>query len=386
MSRVVSVTDFGAVGDGRTDDTRAFEAALSSGADEVVIPFGEYRLTRTVYVGSDTKISADRCAKMVMGREERARRGDFLLSAIEGSENITVSGGIWDGRNSLPENDKPDLFDKDGYSGSVLNFVGVKGLTLRDMTVANSITYYIRMSRIEDFLIENIDFISDDYGYNQDGLHFGGGVRRGVVRNIRALSSGQTNDDMIALNADDSVERVENLDLARDDIEDITFENIYAENCYTIIRMLSVTAKIRNIRFKNIYAGYRHYAINGDGARYCKTPLFKEEDHPLGVGLCENIEIENFVCYPVGVRADHKRCTPPEPQHALRLECNFNKFVIKGFKIVDGIGDEGCYALYMKNVVGERIIADGKEYLINDKNDEVLIERFSEIKIDKNKE
>ncbi len=380
----VSVKDFGAIGDGRTDDLSAFKAALSSGASEVLIPFGEYRISDTLYVGSNTRIVADRCARIVMGREKRAKRGDFLLSALGGSENISIEGGIWDGKNSSAECAKPDLFDKEGYSGSVLNFVGIKGLVLRDLTVANSTTYYIRMCKIEDFLIENIDFISDEFGHNQDGLHFGGGVRRGSVKNIRALSNGQTNDDLIALNADDSVERVENFDLVRDDIEDITFENIYAENCYTIIRMLSVTSRIRNIKFKNIYAGYRHYAINGDGARYCKTPLFKEEECPEGVGLCENIEIENFVCYPVNVKADHPRCTAPEPYHALRLEVNFNNFLIKDFKKVSGINESGStYALYMKNVKDIRVLADGKEYILREKADELLLEDLSEIRIDK---
>ncbi len=386
MKKTVSVKDYGAVGDGRHDDFAAFSSALASGASEVLVPFGEYRISDTLYIGSNTKITLDRCARVVMGREKRARRGDFLLSAVDGSENISVEGGIWDGRNSSAECAKPDLFDKDGYSGSVLDFVGVKGLSLKNLTVANSTTYYIRMCRIEDFVIENIDFISDEFGHNQDGLHFGGGVRHGVVKNIRALSSGQTNDDMIALNADDSVERVENLDLVRDDIEDITFENIYAENCYTVIRMLSVTAKIRNIKFKNIYAGYRHYAINGDGARYCKTPLFREEEHPDGVGLCENIEIENFTCYPVNVKADHPRCTLPEPYHALRLEVNFNNFVIKNFNKTEGVGSCESYALYMKNVRNNKITADGKEYLLKEKSDELLLENFSEIRIDTVKE
>jgi len=378
----VSVKDFGAIGDGRADDYAAFQKALDSGAEVVTVPFGEYRITGTLFIGSNTLIEAQRCTRIVMDKERRAKRGDFLLSAIEGSENIGIKGGIWDGKNSAENHFKPDLFDKDGYSGSVLNFVGVRGLRLSDLTVANSTTYYIRMCRIENFVIENIDFVSDEFGHNQDGLHFGGGVRGGKVRNIRAISKGQTNDDMIALNADDSVERVENFDLSRDDIEDITFENIYAENCYTVIRMLSVGAKIRNIKFKNIYAGYRHYAINGDGARYCKTPLFREEEMPLGVGLCENIEIENFVCYAVNEKADHERCTPPEPTHALRLECNFNNFVVKNFKRIKGISDEGCYSLYMKNVVGARILCDGKEYLLKEKSDEALIENFSELRID----
>ena len=382
MSKSVSVRDFGAVGDGRRDDYEAFRAALSSGASEVTVPFGEYRISKTLFISSHTHLKADRCARIVMDRDERAMRGDFLLSAKEGSEDIKITGGIWDGKNSSPNNAKPDLFDRDGYSGSVLNFVGVRGLTLTDLVVANSTTYYVRMCRVENFVIENIDFISDEFGHNQDGLHFGGGVKGGRVKNVRALSKGQTNDDMIALNADDSVERVENYDLVRDDIEDITFENIYAENCYTVIRMLSIGAKIRNIKFKNIYAGYRHYAINGDGARYCKTPLFKEEDMPLGVGLCENIEIDNFVCYAVGEKDPHPRCTDPDPTHGLRLECNFNNFVIRNFKRIKGVSDEGCYSLYMKNVVGAKIVADGKEYLLRDKSDEALIDNFTELRID----
>ena len=381
--KTVSVKDFGAIGDGRTDDYKAFQKALDCGADEITVPFGEYKISKTLFISSDTKLTLDRCARLVMKRDERAKRGDFLLSAKDGSRNVEISGGIFDGKNSSPHNAKPDLFDKTGYSGSVLNFVGVEGLRLTDITVANSTTYYIRLCRVHNFVIENVDFISDEFGHNQDGLHFGGGCRFGKVKNIRALSCGQTNDDMIALNADDSVERVENFDLVRDDIENITFENIYAENCYTVIRMLSVTAKIRNIKFKNIYAGYRHYAINGDGARYCKTPLFKEEDMPKGVGLCENIEIENFTCYAVNEKAPHERCTEPEPTHALRLECNFNNFKIKNFNRIKGIRDEGCYSLYMKNTVGIRILADGKEYILNEKSDEALIENFDELRIDR---
>ena len=119
------------------------------------------------------------------------------------------------------------------------------------------------------------------------------------MKNIRALTRGQTNDDMIALNADDCVQRVENFDLSRAAIEDITFENIYAENCYTVVRVLSVTAPIKNIIIKNVYAGYRNYVINADGARYCRTPLFNEKDYPSGVGCISNFVMENVVVHPI---------------------------------------------------------------------------------------
>ena len=379
MNDAVSVRDFGAIGDGVTDDFAAFQRALSSGARRVLVPFGVYLISETLRIFSNTSLECDRCARIVMKRSKRCARGDFLLTSDEGgSENVAVIGGIWDGQSRLPEHDKPDLFDKNGYSGALLNFVGVRGLKLSGLVAANSTTYYIRLCRVENFEVSDVDLISDDFGYNQDGVHLGGGVRHGVIRNIRALTRGQTNDDMVALNADDSVERVENLDLVRDDIEDVLIENIYTESCHTIIRMLSVTAAIRNVKMKNIHGGYRCYAINGDGARYCKTPLFTEEEYPDGVGRIENIEIDGFTCYRAEREPDQK-CSGMPTECAIKMESNCKNFVIRGFNKLDGA--ERDAALAMAKVGKSRVIADGVEYKLWGKSDELLLPDFKELKI-----
>jgi hypothetical protein len=44
----VNVKDFGAVGDGVTDDTAAIQAALDSGAKKVILPSGNYKITTTL--------------------------------------------------------------------------------------------------------------------------------------------------------------------------------------------------------------------------------------------------------------------------------------------------------------------------------------------------
>lgn len=50
----VSVKDFGAAGDGTTDDTAALQAALNSGANTVYFPPGTYRITSTLTIPEST--------------------------------------------------------------------------------------------------------------------------------------------------------------------------------------------------------------------------------------------------------------------------------------------------------------------------------------------
>lgn len=382
-----SILDFGAKGDGVSDDFFAFQKALDSGTCVITVPHGTYLISQTLKVNSNTEIIADRNAKIVMKSLVRRKRQEFLLSNADtegGNENIKITGGVWDGNNTAFENAKPDLFDKTGYSGAMLNFVNVKGLELRDMVLANSVTFYVRMSKVHNFVIENIDFTCDYFGRNQDGLHFGGDVKHGKVKNIRALSFGQTNDDMIALNADDSIERVENLDLCRDTIEDLTIEDIYAENCHTIIRILSVTAMIKDIRFKNVYGGFRCNAINADAARYCATPLFDENNYPQGVGRISNLSFENFTCYPVFSLPEGFGGTKNKPETALMFEAHMDNVKFSNFNyICDESHIGACPVLSAKNLCGEKFCADNKEYIATKKGDVVVIKNFKELSIDK---
>ena len=113
----ISVLDFGAWGDGAHDDYTAFQAALDAGADTIIIPQGIYLISQTLKIGSNTTIIADRGAKMIMKSISRRKRNDFLLSnkdVVNGNQNITITGGLWAGNNTSPENAKADIFDKEG--------------------------------------------------------------------------------------------------------------------------------------------------------------------------------------------------------------------------------------------------------------------------------
>lgn len=348
-----NVCAFGADNSGQTDCSKAFACAIAHAKENklpLYIPTGIYMVSETILVPSDFRIFAEPTARIILDGERKKQKGDFLLTNDDheaGNVNIYISGGVWDGNNQGPGNAKPDIFDENGYSGAVLNFFGVEGLHLSDMTISNSVTYNIRMSCIEHFSIENISFVSDVIAQNQDGLHFNGNIRHGVVRNIRALSKGQTNDDLIALNADEYLERVENYGMVCGEIEDVLIENVFAEDCHTVIRLLSVTSPIRNVTIRNVYGGYRCYGINLDGGRYCRTPLFDEGDYPNGIGVIENVKIENMVCRP----------TADKQMPAIRLETCADGLMINNFRMMHDDGVEN--ALELKNLVDTDVTIDG---------------------------
>src|ERR1043166_1728692 len=65
-----TVRDFGALGDGKADDTAAIQKAVDSGIGGIVFPKGVYRLASTITIDLDkvgfTSLVADGTAKVVM--------------------------------------------------------------------------------------------------------------------------------------------------------------------------------------------------------------------------------------------------------------------------------------------------------------------------------
>jgi hypothetical protein len=221
---------------------------------------------------------------------------------------------------------------------------------------------------LDGFEIRNIGFQSELIENNQDGLHFNGWVKNGLVENIRAITKGQTSDDMIALNADDSMKRLENTGMVCGPIENIVFRNIYAEDCHTAIRMLSITSPIRNIRFENIVAGCRCFAINMDAARYCRTPLFKDGDFPGGVGCIENIEINGFRTW---------WSIPGERKGLIDCENKVKNFVIRNFER-DAVYDQAPQVptLVVDKTPGILIeVSDGGKMLLQEVSDSAMISK-----------
>ena len=363
---MIDVLMFGAKGDGVTNDYAAVQAALDSGEKDVLIPKGTYIVDRTIRIPSHRHIHAVD-ARIVFVAGEKLTAGGFLVSNADvedGNEDITIDGGTWDGGLGHEFNIKgPDLYAIDSPSGACVNFVTVKDLKLLNMTIANPIAFYIRLCRVRGFEIRNIGFDSYRPGPNQDGIHFAGYCRNGLVENVRALVKGQTNDDMIAFNADDDTLRHENRGLACGPIENIVCKNIYAEDCHTALRFASVVSPIRNIRIEDLYAGCRCNGINMDAGRYCRTPLFREENAPGGVGNVSDVCITGCTMFFTENAFDKSPL--------INIEENCRGFQITGLQRP---ADKDCFhgnpTVLARNLVGRTMTVDGETVVLDRKERE----------------
>ena len=102
METWVNIRDYGAKGDGITDDTAAFEKAIAE-HEVIYVPSGWYRLTRTLKMGPKTKLIGlhTYASQFVLTESEPAFSGFGgpvpMLESYPGGENILNGIGIFTG-------------------------------------------------------------------------------------------------------------------------------------------------------------------------------------------------------------------------------------------------------------------------------------------------
>jgi len=291
----LNVRDFGAQGAGLNDDGLAIQKALDSGQTPITIPEGVYKIGRALQIGSNTTLRVHPQAHLFLADKAGIDQNSFLLTNKNhrrGNENIWIEGGIWDGNNRHNPRgpDKPA-----SYTGILINFTRVTGLTIRSFTVRNPESYYIRLSQVHHFKIENINFEATHLRPNQDGIHVGGCCEDGVIRNLRALGKGVTGDDLVALSADDANHRAQNLGKQNGPIRRVCIENLAAQDCHTFVRLLSVYSPLEDVIIEGIYGGCSVSALNLDACRECRVPLFDSADPQFqdGVGHISRVVIRD---------------------------------------------------------------------------------------------
>lgn len=246
---------FGAVGNGVSDDTKAFERAASL-KRPLTLSNKVYRLSRRIVVhssinGNGATIHADitNTQKSVF---DFVRVKNFH---IQGVNIISNARGI--------------------------SIRGCKEFTVKDLTF-NTRYYSLELGGngyeyLENFTISSIRFKNDINNLNADGIHIYDGTRNGFINKL----TGTTGDDFIALNAFEHYERSD---------KPLTIENLVFERCEMDetcplgLRVYSHNnIPIRNITFKKcrFHVTYGKTARATPCVRFMTTITFS---HPKDEG------------------------------------------------------------------------------------------------------
>lgn len=254
------------IGNGINDDTNYLQGLLDSGKKNVYFPQPDvcYIISRPLLISSNTSLVLDRFTEIKL----KAGSSCIMLKNsedIDGNENISISGGIWNHNNSEQDENplrseevrnqmvlpNPTEYFYDNYLGVALRFSHVKNLTLKALTMKNPVTFGIQLGYTQYFTISDIAFdynLGNPIALNMDGVHLDGGCRFGHIENVK----GTVYDDLVAINADDFVSGP---------ISDITVNGVYSENSHSGVRLLSVNHPVKNISISNVYGTYYRYAV-----------------------------------------------------------------------------------------------------------------------------
>lgn len=274
------------VGDGVADDTAAIQALLDSRRALVSLPAPtkHYLISKPLRIHSNQTLQLDRFTVI------RLKDGSDCLMITNddherGNENIALVGGVWDMHNegqSLCEYQKTRIwkgaYDPASYLGVLMRFNRVKRLTLRSLTLKDPVTFSTQLGNLTEFTIEDITFDHNLKRTNMDGIHVHGNSRHGRITNLK----GATNDDLVALNADDGGI----YEMSRGPIEDVAVDGVWAEDGYTAVRLLSAGSPIRRIRLANIFGTYRVNAVS----------FTNHKVHPGSESIFEDISISGLFC------------------------------------------------------------------------------------------
>ena len=275
----------GVKGDGINDDTQGLQNLLDSGAGTIYLPkpLKYYLISKTLKIHSGQTLIVDRNAIIKLADHACAH---MITNAdhIKGDSMITITGGIWDGNNITQTQEYHEThngqvpYNPDRYLGVLFQFNNVSDLRVAELTLKDPETFGFQGGNLRRFTIEDITFDYNLKRLNMDGIHIHGNSHQGRITNLK----GTTNDDLVALNADDG----SMFEISRGPITDIQIDGIWSDNGYRAVRLLSCGSPVKRIKISNIYGNYNYEVIGFTNAQV----------HSDSKSTFEDISINGIFC------------------------------------------------------------------------------------------
>nr|CAB3473692.1 unnamed protein product [Digitaria exilis] len=189
---VFNVVDFGAKGDGVTDDTKAFEgawaAACKQGASTVLVPSGlEFLVGPISFSGPYCKPNiVFQLEGTILAPTSAKSFGSGLLQWLEFTKlnGIVIQGnGIINGRGQQwwTYSDPEDEYDDDMYDAELermpqikptaLRFYGSFNVVVAGITIVNSSQCHLKFDNCQGVMVHDVTISSPENSLNTDGIH-----------------------------------------------------------------------------------------------------------------------------------------------------------------------------------------------------------------------
>ncbi|KAH0865248.1 hypothetical protein HID58_082459 [Brassica napus] len=288
-SSIVSVSDFGAKGDGKTDDTQAFKkawkkACSTKGVTSFLVPKGKtYLLKSTQFRGPCKSLRRFQILGTLSASTKRSDynkdKNHWLI--LEDVNNLSVDGGS----EGTPCTKAP----------TALTFYNLKNLNVKNLRVRNAQQIQISAEKCNNVNIKNVEITAPDDSPNTDGIHITN------TQNIRVFNSHiGTGDDCISI--EDGSQNVQINDLTCGPGHGISIGSLGDDNSKAYVSGVNVDgAKLaetdngvriktyqggsgtaRNIRFQNIRMENVKNPIIID-QNYCDKDKCEQQDSAVQV-------------------------------------------------------------------------------------------------------
>jgi hypothetical protein len=316
-STVFVITDFGAAGDGRTNDAAAIQAAIDrcseSGGGTVVVPAGRRFLTGSFVLKSNVDFQLGTGAELLASTDRQHYQRDTLIHAL-GARNLSISGrGTIHGQGrSFMREELPHIYRAQPWRPRIMILENCENVRLTDFTIRDSPLWTVHLAGCRDVAIRSLTILNDRRVPNCDGIAVDSS------RNVRISGCHiEAGDDCIVLKTLDTYAQYgacENvtvhgctlestsaaLKIGTETVNDI--RNVVFSGC--VIRdshrglaiMLRDHATVENVLFSDMYVETRYFHPDWWGAA---EPIYISalpRTAATEVGRVRNVRFSNVVC------------------------------------------------------------------------------------------
>ncbi|KAF2589522.1 hypothetical protein F2Q70_00041061 [Brassica cretica] len=321
-SSTVSVSDFGAKGDGKTDDTQAFKkawkkACSTKGVTSFLVPKGKtYLLKSTQFRGPCKSLRRFQILGTLSASTKRSDynkdKNHWLI--LEDVNNLSVAGGsegtvdgngkIWWKNSCKIDRSKPCT-----KAPTALTFYNLKNLNVKNLRVRNAQQIQISVEKCNNVNIKNVEITAPDDSPNTDGIHITNtqSIRVSNSHIGTAYVSGVNVDGAKLAETDNGV-RIKTYQGGSGTAKNIKFQNIRMENVKNPIiidqnycdkdkcEQQDSAVQVNNVVYRNISStSATDVAITFDcSEKYpCKGIVLDNVNIKGGTASCKNANVKN---------------------------------------------------------------------------------------------